>query len=333
MTGGEILLLGDINIDTVLPVSEFPVPGRDGLAPQISVEIGGAVVNSAFVFNNLSQKTTLLGCIGKDVWAEKIKQELAHTTINQGSIRVKPDHSTGLTFVIVTPDGERTMFSHRGANTQLKPQDIDENVFQKAELLHISGYALLESPQKDAAWRAVELAKKHNVPVSLDTGLDPVVRNPDELRRLLPELSICITGPQEIAVLFGDSALDEAVKKMVSLGVGLVAVKMGEKGCRVFNEKECVSYPSFSVNSVDTTGAGDSFTAGLIYGWIKELSLSTSVILASALGALATTVYGAGSSLPAKQKLLDFLRSIQNKSTSSQQSSIKEIIAALEEEF
>ena len=333
MTGGEILLLGDINIDTVLPVSEFPVPGRDGLAPQISVELGGAVVNSAFVFNNLSQKTTLLGCIGKDVWAEKIKQELTHTTINQGSIRVKPDHSTGLTFVIVTPDGERTMFSHRGANTQLEPQDINENVFQKAELLHISGYALLESPQKDAAWRAVELAKKHNIPVSLDTGLDPVVRNPDELRRLLPELSICITGPQEIAVLFGDSVFDEAVKKMVSLGIGLVAVKMGEKGCRVFNEKECVSYPSFSVDSVDTTGAGDSFTAGLIYGWIKELSLSASVILASALGALATTVYGAGSSLPTKQKLLDFLRSIQNKSTSSQQNSIKEIVAALEEEF
>ncbi|MGV8026579.1 MAG: carbohydrate kinase family protein [Anaerolineaceae bacterium] len=333
MTGGEILLLGDINIDTVLPVSEFPVPGRDALAPQISVEIGGAVVNSAFVFNNLSQKTTLLGCIGKDVWAEKIKQELAHTTINQGSIRVKPGHSTGLTFVIVTPDGERTMFSHRGANTQLEPQDIDENVFQKAELLHISGYALLESPQKDAAWRAVELAKKHNVPVSLDTGLDPVVRNPDELRRLLPELSICITGPQEIAVLFGDSTLDEAVEKMLLSGIGLVAVKMGEKGCRVFNEKEYVSYPSFSVDSVDTTGAGDSFTAGLIYGWIKGLSLSASAILASALGALATTVYGAGSSLPAKQKLLDFLRSIQNKSTSSQQNSIKEIVAALKEEF
>ncbi len=333
MTGGEILLLGDINIDTVLPVTEFPIPGRDGLAPQISVEVGGAVVNSAFVFNNLAQKVALLGCVGKDVWAEKVKQELEHTNINQEYIRIKPEHSTGLTFIIVTPDGERTMFSHRGANTQLEPQDIDEDAFRKAGLLHISGYALLESPQKDAVWRAVELAKEYHVPLSLDTGLDPVVRNPDELRRLLPELSICITGPQEIAVLFEDTALDEAVNKMISSGIGLVAVKMGEKGCRVFNEKGTVSYPSFSVESVDTTGAGDSFTAGLIYGWMKGLSLSASAMLASALGALATTVYGAGSSLPAKQKLLDFLGSIRDQVTSSQQNNVNEIIAALEEKF
>ena len=94
MTGGEILLLGDINIDTVLPVTEFPIPGRDGLAPQISVEVGGAVVNSAFVFNNLAQKVALLGCVGKDVWAEKVKQELEHTNINQEYIRIKPEHST-----------------------------------------------------------------------------------------------------------------------------------------------------------------------------------------------------------------------------------------------
>ena len=333
MSGGEILLLGDINIDTVLPVNEFPIPGRDGLAPQVSVEVGGAVVNSAFVFNNLAQKVALLGCVGKDVWAEKVRQELDHTKINQDYIRIKLEHSTGLTFIIVTPDGERTMFSHRGANTKLEPRDIDENAFRKAGLLHVSGYALLESPQKDAAWRAVELAKKYHVPLSLDTGLDPVVRNPDELRRLLPELSICITGPQEIAVLFGDLVLDEAVHKMISSGIELVAVKMGEKGCHVFNENEKVSYPSFSVDSVDTTGAGDSFTTGLLYGWIKGLSLSASAMVASALGALATTVYGAGSSLPAKQKLLDFLRVEQKKAVASQQCIIDEIVTALERKY
>ena len=333
MTGGEFLLLGDINIDTVMPVPEFPVPGRDGLAPQVSVEIGGAIVNSAFVFDHLSQKVALLGCIGKDVWAEKIKQDLALTGIDQNEIRVKPDSSTGLTFIIVTPDGERTMFSHRGANTQLTPGDINEDAFRKANLLHISGYAFLESPQKDAAWQAVELAKKYGVPVSLDTGLDPVVRNPHELHRLLSELTICITGPQEVAVLFEDLSLEEAVKEMISVGIQRIAIKMGEKGCRVFNGKENLSFPSFQVDTVDSTGAGDSFTAGFLYGWAKEMSLSASAVLASALGALAATVYGAGPALPTKQKLLDFLRSEKMQNRSFQLQSIDEVIAALDNDI
>jgi ribokinase len=115
------------------------------------------------------------------------------------------------------------------------------------------------------------------------------MRNPAELRRLTPFLSICITGPQEMAVLYGDISLDEAAKNMLSAGVQLIAVKMGEKGGRVFNQKETVSYPSFRVHAIDTTGAGDSFTAGLIVGWMRKLSLSASAILASALGALAAT--------------------------------------------
>lgn len=330
MTGGEILLLGDINIDTIWPVSEFPVPGRDGLTKAVSVEAGGAVVNSAVILDNLGQNTGLLGCVGKDVWSEQVTQKLAHTTINQNYIRVKPNSSTGLTFIIVTPDGERTMFSHRGANTQLEPRDIVEDAFRKAGLLHISGYALLESPQKDAVWRAVELAKKYHIPISLDTGLEPVVRDPDEIRRLLPELTMCITGPQEIAVLFENSPFDEAAEKMASLGIQLVAIKLGEKGCYVVNEKERLSYPSFPVEAVDTTGAGDSFTAGLLYGWRKGLSLSASAALASALGALAASVYGAGSSLPGKQRILDFLRSVRIRSTAFQQNSIDEVITVLE---
>lgn len=329
MTGGEVLLLGDINIDTVWPVPEFPVPGRDGLVPRVSVAIGGAVVNSAFVLQNLAQKVALLGCVGQDIWAEKVKQELAHTSIVEDFICVKPDHSTGLTFVIVTPDGERTMFSHRGANTQLTPADIDEKAFQKAAMLHISGYALLESPQRDAAWHAVELAKKYAIPVCLDTGLDPVMRNPAELRRLIPFLSICITGPQEMAVLYGDISLDEAAKNMLSAGVQLIAIKMGEKGGRVFNQKEIVSYPSFRVHAIDTTGAGDSFTAGLIVGWMRKLSLSASAILASALGALAATVYGAGSELPDKQRLLEFLRSEKEHAGRIQRAGMEEVIAVL----
>ena len=330
MNSGEILMLGDINIDTVWPVSEFPIPGRDGLTETVTVEIGGAVVNSAIILDNLEQRTSLLGCLGKDVWAEQVKQEFAQTNISLKHVHVKPESTTGLTFIIVTPDGERTMFSHRGANIQLEIQDIDEDALMNTAILHISGYALLESPQKNALWRAVELAKKHNVQISLDTGLEPAIQNPKDLRRLLRELAICISGPQEISVLLDSTSPEEAADLLLSSGIQLAAIKLGEKGSFVADEKDQFFCPSFHINAIDSTGAGDSFTAGLLYGWAHELSLPASAALASALGALAASVYGAGFSLPDKQCVLDFLRSMRSESGAVLLDGIEEVITDLE---
>ncbi len=329
MRNGKILMLGDINIDTIWPVSEFPTPGRDGLTETVKVEMGGAVVNSAIVIDNLGQRTGLLGCVGKDVWAEQIAQEIAQTNINQKNVHVKPESTTGLTFIIVTPDGERTMFSYRGANIQLEIQDIDEDAFKDIAILHISGYALLEPPQKNAVWRAVEMAKKYGAQISLDTGLEPAIQSPRDVRRLLHELTICISGPQEISALLDSTSPEEAADLLLLSGIRLAAIKLGEKGSFIADDKDQFFYPSFPVDAVDTTGAGDSFTAGLLYGWTHGLSLSASGALASALGALAASVYGAGFSLPSKQKVLDFLRSIQSESATVLRDGIEEVIADL----
>ena len=134
MKNQEILLLGDINIDTIWPVSEFPIPGRDGLVDSISLEVGGAVVNSAVILDNLDQPVGLLGCIGNDSWGQQVSDNLSKSNINQSYIHIHPDKkvNTGITFIIVTPDGERTMFSQRGANVFVEPDFIDEKAFLNA---------------------------------------------------------------------------------------------------------------------------------------------------------------------------------------------------------
>ncbi len=308
MSSGEILLFGDINIDTVWPVSEFPVPGRDAYAKSVSVGIGGAVVNTAIVLDKLGQPSGLMGCVGEDIWAQKMAETLDKTGINQAYISAKPDCTTGLIFLIITPDGERTMYSCRGANTQYEAADVDEAAFINAGLLHISGYALVESPQREAAWRAVDLAEKYHIPISLDTGLDPTIHNPADLRRLLPKLTVCITGLKETNELFQLSEPEAAAAHLLALGAKLVAIKLGEKGSYVADAHEKYFCPPFTVKAVDTTGAGDSYTAGLIYGWARGMSLRAAALMGNALGALAASVYGAGAALPGKRQLLDLLK-------------------------
>ncbi len=329
MQSGEILLFGDINIDTVWPVSEFPTPGRDAYAKSVSVGIGGAVVNTAIVLDKLGLKTGLLACTGKDIWAEKAAETLNATKINQSYIKTKPESTTGLIFLIVTPDGERTMYSCRGANVQYSAGDVEEGALKNAAMLHISGYALVESPQKDAAWRAVEQAKKYHIPISLDTGLDPAIHNPQDLCRLMPDLTICVTGLKETAELFGLSNPEEAAEHLLDLGVKIAAIKLGEKGSFIAAESDKFHCPAFMVDAVDTTGAGDSFTAGWIYGWSKGMSLRASALTGSLLGALAASVYGAGLALPGKQEAKKFLKTLSRERTMGFEKEILEIISLL----
>ncbi|MBM3136747.1 MAG: carbohydrate kinase family protein [Chloroflexi bacterium] len=308
MSAGEILLLGDVNIDSFWPVPEFPVPGRDGLVDEVRFEIGGAVFNTAIFLDRLGVSTRLLSCIGKDLWADSILDALKETKIQTSSIQIKPEAMTGINFTIVTTDGERTMFTHRGANAHYEPSSLKETDFENAALLHISGYALLTAPQKDSVWRSMEIAKQYGVPISLDSGLEPVIKRTEDFRRLFKELTICISGLEEAAQLFGCRTPQEAAERFMEEGVKLAAIKLGSEGSLLATKEKSIFMPCFMVETIDTTGAGDSFSAGVIYGWQQGFELLETATLASTLGALATTVYGAGFSLPRKETIIEFLK-------------------------
>ena len=330
MRCGEILMLGDINIDSVWPVDEMPAPGRDAYIKEMNVGLGGAVLNTAIVLDKFDQPTGMLSAVGKDIWADFVAEKLKATHINQTYICVHPEKATGQIFLVVTPDGERTMFSFRGANLHYAPEDLDEAVLQEAGLLHISGYSLLESAQKEATWKAVELARKHHVPISLDSGFEPAFIDPQGLRHLITNLDICITGPKETNELFGLSDPQQAAAHLLSQGVKLAAIKLGEQGCYIAAAGGSCSFPAFKVDVVDTTGAGDSFSAGLLYGWMRDWSLPAMAALASALGALATTVHGAGLALPGKQDLRQFLQNARENAAGAQREAIEEVLTALD---
>lgn len=201
------------------------------------------------------------------------------------------------------------MFGYRGANRLLNPEMIKEKAFQHAAILHLSGYAFLEPPQRDAAWKAIAYAKRNDVPISMDTGLEPVMQEQRQFLELLPSLEICISGMEELAVLLGADTAEDAAERLLARGVKLAVIKLGGSGSYFASESMQFHCPAFQVDVKDTTGAGDSFSAGVLYGWGMQLGLAETALLASALGALATMVMGAGLALPDLKKLNDFLKS------------------------
>jgi ribokinase len=309
MPAGNVLLFGDLNVDNILTVPEIPTPGHDTYASRVETHLGGAVCNTSVILQRLHQPARMLGAIGQDHWGEFVLRELQRAGVDTRFIARKSEQGTGLIFIGVIPNGERTMFSYRGANTILSPQDIAEDILEGVALVQLSGYVFISPLQCQSAFHLIEMARQRGVPVSLDTGLDPLEREPEIFRQVLPLLTLCITGQEEARLLTGCDSLQDQAAALLAQGSKLVAIKLGSQGAYLAWPQGDLLLPAFQVEVKDTTGAGDAFSAGLIYGWMRGYSPCASGALANALGGLSTTYYGAA--WIGRDEVLPFLQSVQ----------------------
>ena len=119
----KVALLGDVNIDIFLNIPTYPPPGGDAMADVMELRTGGSVANTAIILSRLGLLTELITHTGDDPWAEIALRTLRAERIGMNFLVRDPQAGTGLIFLPVTPNGERTMFSYRGANALLRPQE------------------------------------------------------------------------------------------------------------------------------------------------------------------------------------------------------------------
>jgi ribokinase len=310
VTPPDVTLFGDINIDVLMSIPDYPPAAGDAMASQVVLRPGGSVANTAIVLAKLGVRTRLIGRTGADRWAEMALEPLVAQGVDVSYVTHDEQDSTGLIFIPVTGQGERTMFSYRGANTRITPEEVDESILANPRLLHISAYNFLRSPQREATWKSINLAKKAGIPISMDVGVEPSRRAADDILAVLPDLKLVVLGLDEAETLVGAVSTRAAVDIFQTYGVKILGLKLGRKGCLAAQLGPTLEehfLPGFSVETVDTTGAGDAFCAGMIYGMIHQLELPVSGTLANALGALATTVWGGGPALPGKIEVVELL--------------------------
>jgi ribokinase len=304
--GAVVALLGDINVDLLLDVPCFPPVGGDAVTQGQEWVLGGSASNTAVVLARLGVQARLAARVGSDPLAHLALQALEEETVDLSQVVADPFTPTGLNVVVITPDGERTMFASRGANVNLVADP--GRLCAGASALHLSGYALLTSPQSESARAAVDQAHVAGLPITLDVPTAAVDRVPDELRQLLPLLDLVVLGESEACALTGIADPSEAAGELIRLGVGRVAVKQGNRGSTLHHRSGITSIPGLPVEVTDTTGAGDAFAAGMIHGLVSGLDHEASLILANTLGALATMRRGAGTQLPRAHEIREALR-------------------------
>ena len=290
----KILVIGSLNADIVVCVPHIPVAGETILAETADIIPGGKGANQAYAAGKLGAQTIMFGAVGADRYAEIEKKSLQSAGVDVSHLLVRNDCATGLAWITVNDAGDNSIVVVPGANTTLSEKDIIDNddLLQNCDII----LCQLEIPMQTvlyAARRAKELSKTF----ILDPAPAPKVF-PSELYAYI---DIIKPNETELALLTGKNLSDyeNASDILRAKGVKNVIVTLGEKGAFVNSEvdgKHLV--PARPVPVVDTTAAGDSFTAALAVQLASGASLLQAVHYANEVAAIVVTRKGAQTSIP-----------------------------------
>jgi sugar/nucleoside kinase (ribokinase family) len=230
---------------------------------------GGSAANTIHGLSSLGVETAFLGKIGKDEFGEFFRLDMENNHIKTNLIIGV--NETGKAIALVSPDSERTFATYLGAAVELSAEDILPSLFSGYSYFHIEGYLV---QNYDLIKKAVKLAKENKLKVSLDLASFNVVEaNLDFLKSILKEYVDIVFANEDEARAFTGKDPEESLQ-ILSEYCEIAVVKTGEKGSLIKKGKEIHKIGIINANCIDTTGAGDLYAAGFLYGLTKDLSLN-----------------------------------------------------------
>ena len=301
----RILVVGSINMDLVVRAPRFPVAGETLRGEGFKHVPGGKGSNQATAASRLGGQVKMVGRVGADNFGPALRETLAEAGVDVTEVKTADDAPTGVAFIILDAGGQNSIIIAQGSNLSVRPDDIRAlaPLFDQSDVLLLQ----LEIPMESVK-EAIKMAKERNVKVVLDAG--PPTPLEDDLIKMIDVLSPNETEAsallgREVAATAEDA--EAAAMELLAKGTGAVVFKLGERGCLIVTKDEVTHLPSYIVNVVDTTGAGDAFTAALAVGLGEGMSLKDASRFASAAGALACTKFGAQPSMPCRADAEAFL--------------------------
>ncbi|MFK0243225.1 ribokinase [Amycolatopsis azurea] len=282
----QVLVIGSANADLVVPVDRRPGGGETVLGGDTILSPGGKGANTAVAAARLGADVALLGAVGDDPYGELLKRSLAESGVNTDSVRTS-DRPTGIAYITVTPDGENSILVSPGANSALRPEDVN---LGDAEIVVLSLEIPLETVERAVA-KAVEKGVKTLLNLSPAAELSA---------KTLQGLDVLLVNEHEAAFLLGGEA---GFPKLLDLGPKAAVVTLGAKGAAVVTTDGVTEVPSPKVEAVDTTGAGDAFAGALATALAKGEELADAARKAVKVAAITVTRQGAQPSYPTASEL------------------------------
>jgi sugar/nucleoside kinase (ribokinase family) len=305
LKNADLLVVGEINPDLILQGQDVtPAFGQaEKLVENATLTIGSSSVIFACGAARLGLNVTFVGIVGDDVFGHYMLGEMQKRGIDTTHCIISNQETTGFSVILSQPN-DRAILTHAGSIASLRYRDINQGLFKTAKHLHLGSFFMLKHLQKDVA-ALFQNAKAAGLTTSIDTNYDPLETWDSGLSEVLKYTDVFLPNETELMQISRQTSVEQALEHFRDIPT--LAVKLGSKGGLAKQQGRTVTAPPLNVNVVDTTGAGDTFDAGFLYGYLHGWNLEKSLQLACACGSLSTQGIGGTTAQPTLEEALGAL--------------------------
>lgn len=287
----DVVVAGELNVDIIMnDIDQVPVVGKEILAGSMALTLGSSSAIFASNLSTLGTKVAFAGKIGNDTFGELVLDTLKAKRVDVQNIKVSSEHSTGAT-VVLSFDQDRANVTYPGAMTQFGVDDISDEALKQARHLHVSSVFLQDKLKRDISL-LLKKAKSFGLTTSIDPQWDPSEKWDFINDNLMADIDVFMPNAEECRALTKTNSLQEAMEAVKKFSTTTV-IKCGSDGAYLWDGNSMIHCPAFiNAEVVDSIGAGDSFDAGFIHGYLQNNGWEQCLALGAAMGALNTTQPG-----------------------------------------
>lgn len=310
----DIVIVGIATVDAIArPIDEFPSPGGLRFFDQVTFATGGCAVNCSIALAKLGTPCEVVTRVGRDVLGDFVVAELERHNVPTTGVMRDVDASTAFTFAAVGSDGERRFLHTVGANATICRADVPGERLARGGIVFVTGTMLMDTLDGEETAALLARARAGGATTLLDTVYVESAASEEWRRRVgpaLPELDYFIPSYAEARALTGRDDPPAIARALQADGARHVVIKLGGRGvfCRDAGGREAL-VPAFQVDEVvDTTGAGDCWSAGFLIGLQKELPIEQAARLGNAVAAHGIQAPGAATGVKSLETVRAFMR-------------------------
>jgi len=296
----DVIGFGALNVDQLYKVNMIAREEEESFVTDFKESPGGSAANTIVGLARLGLKTGYIGKVAEDREGELLLKDFRKENVDTSGIIISRKGRSGVVMGYIDRKGERALYVDPGVNDWLEFKEINVDYANRAEFLHLTSFV----GKKPFEAQKKLLNEISDVKVSFDPGALYARKSLTSLKPIIKRSFVMLPNENEIRLLTGKD-YERASKILIKQGVSVVAVKLGERGCYVTNGKERHLVEPYEKKLVDTTGAGDAFCAGFLYGLIKGRDLYECGRLGNFVAARCISKMGARTGLPRLSDLQD----------------------------
>lgn len=301
----EVICFGAINMDKLYKVDKLAGADEESVILDFKETPGGSAANTAVGLARLGVKVGYIGKVAEDRDGKILLKSFVDEGVDVGGIIISKTGRSGAVIGFVDQKGNRALYLDPGVNDTLEYNEINLEYIKGAKILHLTSFA---GERPFTAQKTLLENIPSDVKVTFDPGIIYARRGLRDLKPIIERCYALLLNERELYLLTGEECCRRGAENLLREGVKIIAVKLGERGCYVTDGSESHLLEPFKVEVVDTTGAGDAFCAGFIYGLLKGKSLRESGILGNFVASRCLTKMGARDGLPRLSDLPSNLR-------------------------